>query len=190
MLRRNLKFLPRAHKSTAYTTLVRSILEYGSIVWDPYTQQDKQCLEKIQRRAARFIIGNYKTKSEGFMTQTLKDIGLPPLHRRRLYNRLAFFHKIANGLVPAIKPEDHLTPLDKKRRIKPTRYSGYLSKNPIENQSRNNSKCFLNIDSRCAQYKHSFFPKTIIDWNSLDNDIALDHKENSFKEKLKRHMFD
>ena len=115
MLRRNLKFLPRSYKSTAYTTLVRSILEYGSIVWDPYTQQDKQCLEKIQRRAARFIIGNYKTKSEGFMTQTLKDIGLPPLHRRRLYNRLAFFHKIANGLVPAIKPEDHLTPLDKKK---------------------------------------------------------------------------
>ena len=44
MPRRNLKFLPRAHKSTVYTTLVRSILEYGSIVWDPYTQQDKPCL--------------------------------------------------------------------------------------------------------------------------------------------------
>ena len=77
MLRRNLKFLSKAHKSTAYQTLVRSILEYGSIVWDPHTIQDKQCLERIQRRAARFIVGDYKTKSEGFMTQTLKDIGLP-----------------------------------------------------------------------------------------------------------------
>ena len=128
MLRRNLKFLSKAHKSTAYQTLVRSILEYGSIVWDPHTIQDKQCLERIQRRAARFIVGDYKTKSEGFMTQTLKDIGLPPLHQRRLFNRLAFFHKIAYGLVPAIKQEDHLQPLDNKRRIRPTRYTRSLAR--------------------------------------------------------------
>ena len=124
------------------------------------------------------------------MTQTLKDIGLPPLHQRRLFNRLAFFHKIAYGLVPAIKQEDHLQPLDNKRRIRPTRYTGYLSKNPIEHQSRNNSKCYVNIESRCVQYKNSFFPKTIIDWNSLDNSIVIEPKEDAFKNKLKKHMFD
>ena len=36
MIRRNLKFLPKSLKSTAYISLVRSILEYGSIVRDPY----------------------------------------------------------------------------------------------------------------------------------------------------------
>ena len=96
MLRRNLKFLPKSLKSTAYISLVRSILEYGSIVWDPYVQQDIQCIEKIQNRAARFIIGDYRTCSQGFMTRTLQDIGLPPLHERRLFNRLSFLYKIAN----------------------------------------------------------------------------------------------
>ena len=46
MLRRNLKFLPKSLKSTAYISLVRSILEYGSIVWDPYISQDIQSVEK------------------------------------------------------------------------------------------------------------------------------------------------
>ena len=92
MLRRNLKIIPRDIKSTAYISMVRSILEYGSIVWDPYLQRDIQCIEKVQRRAARFIISDYKTNSPGFMTQTLKDIGLPPVQERRLYNSISFFH--------------------------------------------------------------------------------------------------
>ena len=61
MLRRNLRFLPKGHKSTAYISLVRSILEYGSIVWDPYIQQDIQCIERVQKRAARFIVNDYRT---------------------------------------------------------------------------------------------------------------------------------
>ena len=71
------------------------------------------------------MIEDFKTKSEGFMTQTIKDIRLPPLPQRRLYNKLVFSHKIANELVPVIKTEYHLTPLDKKRRIRPIRYLGY-----------------------------------------------------------------
>ena len=159
MLRRNLKFLPKTYKSTAYISMVRSILEYGSIVWDPFLKQDIQCLERVQKRAARFIVSDYRTQSQGFMTRTLKDIGLPPLQQRRLYNRLSFFYKITNGLVPAIQQDAHLTPLDNKRRIRPTQYTGYDSKNPIVKRSRNNSKCFTNIDSKCSQYKNSFFSK-------------------------------
>ena len=190
MLRRNLKFMSKNHKCTAYISMVRSILEYGSIVWDPYIKKDIQCLERIQKRAARFIASDYKSHSEGFMTRTLQDIGLPPLHERRLYNRISFFYKIANGLVPAIQQENHLEPSENKRRIKPTKYTGYESKNPIVNRSRNNSKCFKNIDSKCSQYKHSFFPRTVVDWNILDNDIVNELNHESFKAKLNSYMFD
>ena len=157
MLRRNLRFLPKGHKCTAYISLVRSILEYGSIVWDPYIQQDIQYIERVQKRAARFIVNDYRTHTQGFMTRTLKDIGLPPLHERRLFNRLSNSYKIANGLVPAIPHKNHLEPLHNKRNIKPTRYTGYASKNIIVNRSRNNSKCYKYIDSKCSQYKNSFF---------------------------------
>ena len=177
-------------KSIAYISLVRSILEYGYIVWDPYVQQDIQCIENIQKRAARFIIGDYRTCSQSFMTRTLQDIGLPPLHERRLFNRLSFLYKIANRLVPALQNDNRLTRSDNKRRIKPTQYSGYISENHVANRSRNNSKCFINIDSVSAQYKNSFFPRTIVKWNALDNSIVCEPDINSFKAKLKTHMFD
>jgi chemotaxis methyl-accepting protein methylase len=35
-LRRNLKHCSKTLKETAYTSLVRSVLDYSSTVWDPY----------------------------------------------------------------------------------------------------------------------------------------------------------
>ena len=170
--------------------MVRSILEYGSIVWDPYIKQDIQCIERVQKRAARFIVNDYKSQSHGFMTRTLKDIGLPSLHERRLFNRLSVFYKITNGLVPAIQHEEHLKPSDNKRLIRPTRYTGYDSKNPVVKRSRMNSKCFTHIDSKCVQYRNSFFPKTVSDWNVLDDSIVSEPTHISFKSKLNTYMFD
>jgi hypothetical protein len=40
-------------------------MEYGAIVWDPYTIVDTNKLERIQRRAAIFITGDYKSREEG-----------------------------------------------------------------------------------------------------------------------------
>ena len=39
--------------------MVRSILEYASPLWSPYTKQDVNGLEKVQRQSARFIMGDY-----------------------------------------------------------------------------------------------------------------------------------
>ena len=51
-LRRNLKYCPEECKRLSYIALVRSTLEYGAIVWDPYKLQEFQSIEKIQRQAA------------------------------------------------------------------------------------------------------------------------------------------
>jgi hypothetical protein len=40
---------------TVYFSLVRSILEYNSIIWSPYVNIHIQCLEPIQNRFFRFI---------------------------------------------------------------------------------------------------------------------------------------
>lgn len=38
-----------------YCSLVRPILEYGSILWDPYTSTDSVMLERVQRKFLRFV---------------------------------------------------------------------------------------------------------------------------------------
>ena len=55
LLRRNIRHCPRECKMTAYLSLVRSNLDYGSTIYDPYLQQDVNKLERIQRQVARFI---------------------------------------------------------------------------------------------------------------------------------------
>ena len=59
VVRRNLYNCPRSVRETAYKTLVRPTLEYGSAAWDPYYEKDIQKLEGVQRRAARFCTFNY-----------------------------------------------------------------------------------------------------------------------------------
>ena len=58
-LRRNLAACPLDVKKSAYKGLVRPILEYGSSVWDPQSILLQDELEKVQKRAARFVTCNY-----------------------------------------------------------------------------------------------------------------------------------
>jgi hypothetical protein len=54
-LRRNIKLNCTSIKESAYEALVRPLLEYASPVWDPYTKEDIITIEKVQRRAARWV---------------------------------------------------------------------------------------------------------------------------------------
>ena len=60
-LRRNISTCPSTIKTQCYTTLVRPIVEYAAIIWDPVTQRNIYELEMAQRRAARLVTGNYIT---------------------------------------------------------------------------------------------------------------------------------
>lgn len=61
-LRRNIYQCPRQTKVMCYmlyTTLVRPQMEYASMIWDPRNMTNIIRLERIQRRAARFVTENY-----------------------------------------------------------------------------------------------------------------------------------
>ena len=60
LLRHNLKSCSPYIKNIAYKTLVRPQLEYCSPIWDPYEKGDVLSLEKVQRRASRFVSGDYR----------------------------------------------------------------------------------------------------------------------------------
>ncbi|XP_071158235.1 uncharacterized protein [Mytilus edulis] len=137
-LRRNLRFCPKDCKKTAYISLVRSTMEYGAIVWDPYTSNNINQLERIQR-AARFIIGDYKSREEGSVTKMPTVLELEHLQSRRTSQRLVFLYKVVDGLVPAIKPDEFLVKNKTKRTIKPTRFVDFENTNIVSNSVKNNS---------------------------------------------------
>jgi hypothetical protein len=62
-LSRNISSCPSKIKAQCYTTLVRPIMEYACIIWDPVTQKNIRELEMVQRRAARIVTGDYITTS-------------------------------------------------------------------------------------------------------------------------------
>jgi hypothetical protein len=140
-LRRNLRYCLKECKKTAYMSLVRSTMEYAAIVWDPYTTVDTNKLERIQRRAARFITGDL-SREEGFVAKMLAELELESIQSRRTSQRLIVLYKVFEGLVPAIKPEDYLTKSRQRRTIKPKRFVDYVNTNIIENFCQEQYKVF------------------------------------------------
>jgi hypothetical protein len=43
-------------KEKAYKSLVTPTLEYACTTWDPYLKEDKNRIEMVQRRAARYAV--------------------------------------------------------------------------------------------------------------------------------------
>ena len=80
-LRRNLSACPQDVKESAYKGLVRPVLEYGSLVWDPSSIRLQEELEKIQKRAARFVTGNYIYET-GSMTGILEQLKWESLKKK------------------------------------------------------------------------------------------------------------
>ena len=161
-IRRNLRNCNEQFKATAYISLVRSVLEYSSTVWDPYLEGDIQRLEKIQRKAARFVKKDYQRTSS--VTAMLDDLGWETLQKRRMCNRLAMMYKITNKQV-AIPPNDHIE---------------------FNTRTIRNKHCAqLKVKQTSTEtYRNSFFPKTIIDWNNLDTSVIGCQSVLSFKAAL------
>ena len=162
-LRWNLKSCPQDCRKSAYISLVRSVLDYGSIIWDPYLSCDIEKLERVQRQAARFITGDYHSREEGSVTGMLDMLELETLQRRRNMCRLFFLFKVVERLVPAINPEEYLKPQKQKRRIKPRTYENFKSVNIVEKHSVNHDRGYEIEQCHSKQLKNSFFIKTIIE---------------------------
>mgnify|MGYP001822749514 CR=1 FL=1 len=124
---------------TAFIALVRSALEYGSVVWDPYLQKDIDKIERVQRNGARFITGDYKSRQEGAVTNMLKDLDLPSLRDRRTNAKLVFLYKVVEGLLPAVDQDAYIRPARPKRQIRAVKYKDCLT----NRQETNNTRTFI-----------------------------------------------
>ena len=93
---------------------IRPILEYGSSVWDPQSILLQDELEKVQKRAARFVTGNYVDYETGSMTGILKNLKWESLKKRRKDSRLIMLYKGLKGAA-SIPTNDLVPPIRRTR---------------------------------------------------------------------------
>ena len=164
-IKRNLYSCPKHIKATAYLTLVRPLLEYSSSVWDPHSQDLINKLERVQRRAARFVVNDYSRHSS--VSDMLNQLGWSSLETRRTANRLNTLHKARLGLL-SLPIDDLLQPVHRpSRHLHPNAYQ------------------LLQTNKDC--YKFSFFPRTVKDWNSLPFDLTITDPK-LFKNQVLEHL--
>ena len=111
----------------------------------------------------------------------LRDFGFPTLQERRRQHRLTFLYKILEGHLPAIQVEKYLTPVKGKRLIKPTHKKDHATTNIVNTLARNNSRCFTTEYGTTEVFRNSFFPKTIREWNGLNETVATARSVEDFK---------
>ena len=145
-------------------SLVRSSLEYASVVWDPHLVKHKTALEKIQRKAARWISSDFQRHSS--VTEMLRILNLEPLEDRRRTNRLVFLFKILNDRVA-------LSPTDLSLELNPRATRGLATQQKL-------------IVPFCAttELKSHFAARTIPEWNRLPQKTTAADSVDAFKSRL------
>jgi ribonuclease P/MRP protein subunit RPP40 len=76
-----------------YTQYVRPHLEFALPAWSPWSLSDKECLERVQRRAIRMVSGISGNSYE----ERLKELGLTNLKERRHRLDMIQTYKIVRG---------------------------------------------------------------------------------------------
>ena len=65
--------------------------------WVPHTQSNINKIEAVQRRAARFVIGDYRLTSS--VSSMLEHLGWGDFHTRRQHGKMVLMYRIVNNLV-------------------------------------------------------------------------------------------
>ena len=162
-LKRNLKGCPGSLKRLAYISLVRSGLEYGSVVWDPHQANIKKSIELVQNRAMRWI-NDLPPFDRTHIKDLLETTGLDSLETRRRDARVTMFYKIVHGIV-AISPED-------------------LGLIPADSRTRASHRHKFRHKASPSKLKFSFVNRTVPEWNSLPACVAEAGSLDIFKAQL------
>jgi len=161
-LRRNTYSCPPHVKESCYKTLVRPIVENASTVWDPFTQNNIDKLEQVQRRAARYVTGDHRRTSS--VTSMLQNLQWASLQQRRHNAKVVMMYRIVYNLIQIpSQPYLFLQPM--------TRTRGHIQR-------------YLVPHSRLILHQGSFFPSTIRLWNRLDASVVAANSIEDFKSRL------
>ena len=102
---------------------------------------------------------------EGCVTRALNHLQWPTLESRRKVARLSLLHKTLHGKASVAMPS-------------------YVTHKPDLRTRGSHPMKFLTIQSNCDEYKNSFWPRTIREWNKLPPAVLDINNTELFKTKL------
>ena len=146
-------------------------------------------VERVQRRALRFITGNYKSATPGAIHKLQQQLKLPTLQDLRKAIRLTFMYKVVEGLVLTMPPEKFIKHQRSKRLVRPRKDQNFTYQNTtVEILARNNTKCLVLPETSTEQFKNSFFIKTAAEWDRLKDQTVQAKSIDSFKSSFIKEM--
>mgnify|MGYP003519709841 FL=1 len=146
----------------SFIVYVRPVLEYASIVWNPYLIKDINVLENVQKNFTKRILAD-KTLS---YTERLKYFSIETLEKRRLVSDLSLMYSIVkSNVIP---------------------FNDFFTLN--KNITRSNHPWKLQIQKYHHNIrKNDFSNRVILVWNSLPLEIVESHNPKNFMKKLKKY---
>ena len=156
-------------RKALYLTLVRSQLAYGSQVWAPQTVSNILTIERVQRRATKFILSlPYRTDIS--YKERLQILGIIPLCYWHEYLDIVYIFK---NLI-----NDSDSNISVKVSTRETRSAS--------------NGTFLNVGKcRTVNYQNSYYIRAASVWNTLPSYIRDTTKSiESFKTLLRKHYKD
>ena len=147
-----------------YKQYVRPHLEFAVAAWSPWTQEDMETLEKVQKRALKAVSG---LRSQAYEDR-LAELKLPSLRERRKEIDMIQTFKLVNDE----SSEQFFLRTDGRRATRATTGTDNLVK------GRSNH-----------EYRANFFSTRVIDdWNKLPNKVKEAATAENFKRQYRRHL--
>lgn len=155
---RNFSGCPKKNKEQLYNTLVKPHLQYASAAWNPGTKKNKDILENVQRRAARYIMADFNQTSS--VTDMLHQLTWETIEESRIKTRLRTLHKIITNQLA----------IDGSIYIKPK---------PLRNRRGHDQQYVLHETPISTPMVNSFFAESVYYWNALKSgDLPTEEKFN------------
>ena len=165
LIRRLSVNLPRNALLTIYKSFIRPHLDYGDILYDkPSNDNFQSKMEKVQYRACLAITGGIQGTSR---ERLYDELGLHSLVKRRWRNKLVFFYKIVNRLLP-----DYLYS-----------YIDFPSQESYLLRS-SSASIIRPLPTRTKSFKGTFFPYCINEWNKLKVGVRNAKSINIFRKSI------
>jgi hypothetical protein len=159
-------------KLTCYTSLIRPILEYGSVIWSCHTKKLLVQVESIQRRSLKYVLNDY---SNDYYFR-LRNCNLLPLSYRREYLDLVFIYNWLHEL--------NNVNLD----------ISFVNRNVRQTRHAPDMLSLANVQTTTCLFNCYYHNRIVNSWNSLpyvirETELTSSGKNTTFKTKVKSWLF-